>query len=413
MPLGDSITQGDCNHDSYRRALWHALTNAGDNFTFVGTWETNFGNCLPPDPDFVTWNQGQWGVPASSVVGGAQGYEAQDKADIVIMHLGTNDLANSQDAITLQNTIANLGKIIDNLRAANPQVIVLMAQIIPCTDLARNMGITELNAMIPGLVAQKTMQQSPVLLVDMNTGYDAAANNQIDGLHPNPVGEYLIAQRWFTALEPILHGSTSYNPAPVTMTAAPPAPVSITFPAAGQTVSGTISVTATVSLTLDASGSYLMVDGHEFGTFRVTNPPFAYPLDTTLLADGSHTLVIWAHDTNNDTVLSEPVSIAVNNSGGGTTTTSPTPVAITSPAMNQTVRGVITVTATIKPTLDAAGSYLMVDGYQASVVVTNPPFAYPLDTTKYANGAHRLVVWAHDINNQVDLSPAITIQVAN
>jgi hypothetical protein len=69
-PLGDSITQADCNHDSYRRALWHALENADDNFTFVGTWNTNFGNCLPPGPDFDTWNQGQWGVPASSVFGG-------------------------------------------------------------------------------------------------------------------------------------------------------------------------------------------------------------------------------------------------------------------------------------------------------------------------------------------------------
>ncbi len=56
-----------------------------------------------------------------------------------------------------------------------------------------------------------------------------------------------------------------------------------------------------------------MVDGMEIGTRRVTERPYMYPLDTTTLSNGSHTLQIWAHTTNNDTVLSAPVVITVQN----------------------------------------------------------------------------------------------------
>ncbi len=418
MPLGDSITQADCNHDSYRRALWHALQNSGANFTFVGTWNYNFGYCPPPDPDFDTYNQGQWGIPASSVVSVAQGYEAQTKADIVLLLLGSNDIANQQDPTTVQNAINSLGQIIDNLRAANPNVRVLMGEIPPCVNTDRNNGTTQLNALMPGLVAQKSTAHSPVSLVDLNTGYDPAVDAQSDGLHPNQLGEYLIAQRWFNALQPILGGSPVYNPAPVGLTGTTSAAVSVVYPTAGQTVSGAITAMAAIAPTLDAAGSYLMVDGQELGTYRVLTPPYAYPLDTTQLTNGAHMLAVWAHDTNNNTDVSASVAVTVNNSGTASTTSSSgsasTGVVLTYPAVGQTLSGLITVTATITPTLDAAGSYLMVDGQQiGSYRATNPPYSYSLDTTQLTNGQHTLTVWAHDTNNQVDLSAPVVVIVAN
>jgi hypothetical protein len=36
MPIGDSITQADSNHNSYRRPLWIHLRQAGYNVDFVG-----------------------------------------------------------------------------------------------------------------------------------------------------------------------------------------------------------------------------------------------------------------------------------------------------------------------------------------------------------------------------------------
>ena len=89
--------------------------------------------------------------------------------------------------------------------------------------------------------------------------------------------------------------------------------LAILSPAAGASVSGQITVVGQVNLSLDAAGSYLMVDGVEVGWQRVTGAPYLYPLDTTTLANGTHTLQLWAHDINNATTITPPMVIEVVN----------------------------------------------------------------------------------------------------
>ncbi len=89
--------------------------------------------------------------------------------------------------------------------------------------------------------------------------------------------------------------------------------VTILSPGSGLTVSGTIAVLAQINRTLDAAGSYLMVDGAEIGSQRVTGGPYIYPLDTRTLPNGQHTLQIWAHDIGNNTVISPTIVITVQN----------------------------------------------------------------------------------------------------
>ena len=91
------------------------------------------------------------------------------------------------------------------------------------------------------------------------------------------------------------------------------AKVAILSPTSGTFVSGAITVVGQVNVTLDAAGSYLMVDGVEVGWQRVDGPPFLYGLDTTTLANGPHTIQIWAHDIANNTTISAPVTINVVN----------------------------------------------------------------------------------------------------
>lgn len=100
----------------------------------------------------------------------------------------------------------------------------------------------------------------------------------------------------------------SPSPTPVSI-----APVAITAPSAGSTVSGMIQVQGRISLQLDAAGSFLMVDGAEVGTRRVTGAPYVYALDTATLSNGQHTLQIWAHDTGNNTRVSTGVVVVVAN----------------------------------------------------------------------------------------------------
>jgi hypothetical protein len=216
-------------------------------------------------------------------------------------------------------------------------------------------------------------------------------------------------------------------PAPPTPTPdpAPPAPttypIALTYPASGQTISGTVKVTASIPFPLDAAGTYLLVDGKELTTSHTTTYPYAYSLDTTLLSVGTHTLQAWAHDINNDVLLSAPVPVAVSNAT--TTAPAPTPappaptpsypITLTYPTAGQAVSGVVIVTSIIPFPLDSAGTYLMVDGKPLlSTATTTYPYVYSLDTALFSNGTHTLQLWAHDINNDALLSAPITVTFA-
>ena len=87
----------------------------------------------------------------------------------------------------------------------------------------------------------------------------------------------------------------------------------IVSPATGTTEKGTITITGATTLTVDSSGTYLMVDGQEIGTQRVTGGPYLYLLDTKTLTNGPHTLQLWGHDIGNSTWVSMPIVISVEN----------------------------------------------------------------------------------------------------
>ena len=227
-------------------------------------------------------------------------------------------------------------------------------------------------------------------------------------------------------------GSPTPTPTPVPTPVPTPAPpanngaVSIVSPIAGASVSGTLTVTGQLNVSLDAAGSYLMVDGAEVGTARVVGAPFQYTLDTSALVNGTHVLQLWAHDTGNNTDLSPTVSVTIDNTvATNSPAPSPTPapaptpapigtspIALTYPAGGQAISGIVAVAATIGQALDAAGSYLMVDGAEfGSGRVDAAPFLYSLDTSLLSSGQHTLQIWAHSISNQVLLSNEAVIIV--
>ena len=202
MPLGDSITQGDDRHNSYRRPLWQKLRQASFDVDFVGTFNTQFGGGRPPMPDFDLDHQGEWGREAFAVLPKVQGYAEAVKPDIVLLHLGTNDIRSTRS--TVAETLVTLSEIIDVLRRVNPSVTILLASIIPAGDL-HAANLQALAAEIPALAIRKTTAASKVVLVDQNTGFDGKLDTY-DGVHPNEGGEEKMAQKWFAALQPILSG---------------------------------------------------------------------------------------------------------------------------------------------------------------------------------------------------------------
>ncbi len=220
---------------------------------------------------------------------------------------------------------------------------------------------------------------------------------------------------------------TPPSPSPVSPAPAPgsSSPVIIESPSSGQMLSGIVSVTAQISGTLDAAGSFLMVDGAEVGTRRITNSPYIYTLDTTTLSDGPHTVQIWAHNTANETLMSDPLGITVaNGSMQPATSAQPVPsisaganvfpISLTFPLSAQSLSGVINVTASIGQTLSSAGSYLIVDGVQiGSQQMTNDSYLYELDSSTLSAGLHTLQVAAIDRNNDHLVSNPVQIRVVH
>ena len=89
--------------------------------------------------------------------------------------------------------------------------------------------------------------------------------------------------------------------------------VAIVYPIVGASVSGVIAVKGSIDVNLDSAGSFLIVDGAAQNQSRVTSAPYVYSLDTRSLSNGTHTLQLWAHDTNNNISLSSVVQINVAN----------------------------------------------------------------------------------------------------
>jgi hypothetical protein len=225
MPLGNSITQARVGHNSYRRPLWHRLAGAGYQVNFVGSQNSNHEG-PPANPDFDQDHEGHWGWRADQLLGGISGWAQDHQPDIVLMHVGSNDMFQGQD---LNSTVSELEQIIDRLRSVNPQVKILLARLIEPTEWnGRWQRIRQLNDAIPGIASHKSTSQSPVILVDQTQGFNADYDTY-DGVHPNPDGESKMADRWFEALARILSPNTP-APAPAPPTAIIPPPASGSFP---------------------------------------------------------------------------------------------------------------------------------------------------------------------------------------
>src|SRR4051812_39308740 len=165
MPLGDSITNAETGHASYRYWLWNDLVDNGyTNVDFVGS-QTGVLNGPPLFPDFDQNHEGHWGFRADEILAQIGGWASTAHPDIVLMHLGTNDMFQGQ---SVSSTITELGSIIDTVRQSNPNVTFLMAQVISSVNSPSQ--LQALNAAIPGLAAQKNTAQSRVITVDQWTG---------------------------------------------------------------------------------------------------------------------------------------------------------------------------------------------------------------------------------------------------
>lgn len=227
--MGNSITQGNINKTtntlnqlSYRPALWEKLDSARIDIDMVGytnLWFDEKSNNLVTPPVskytghvFDREHDAYYGITSSGLLNGDPSTGWTGAAlpslavrlnsytpDIALLHIGTNDA----DGI-VNTTVSNIKAIIDELRVKNPEVVVFVAKTITAWKA--------INAKVDQLAIDKNTVQSPVIAVDLATGFINDTSKPgcmtYDWVHPNPLGQEFMAKRWFAAIQKQLNLNT-------------------------------------------------------------------------------------------------------------------------------------------------------------------------------------------------------------
>jgi chitodextrinase len=187
----------------------------------------------------------------------------------------------------------------------------------------------------------------------------------------------------------------------------PPPTVSITSPANGANVSGTLTVTATAASGVGVASVQFQLDGANFGSLSTT-APYSVSWNTTTSSNGAHTLRAIAKDTAGNSTTSASVTVTVNN-----TSTAPPTVSITSPANGANVSGTLTVTATAASSVGVASVQFQLDGANLGSLDMTAPYSVSWNTTTAANASHTLRAIAKDTAGNSTTSAGVTVTVNN
>ncbi|CAB5111325.1 hypothetical protein D3OALGA1CA_5751 [Olavius algarvensis associated proteobacterium Delta 3] len=196
MPLGDSITVGggSWNSGGYRAHLAFLLQSGGHPFDFVGSQNSG----ILTDDD----HEGHWGWHADAIRDNVEGWLDQNPADIILLHIGTNDILAGQQPAFI---IAEIDGILDNIYLFTPQAQVVLAQIINRRTYSPE--VTEFNILLAELAMNRQQSGDSLYLVDMESALDYTTDMATDA-HPNPYGYEKMADVWYAQLETLV-------PAPV------------------------------------------------------------------------------------------------------------------------------------------------------------------------------------------------------
>lgn len=223
MPLGDSITAGvesyadgvgdlpaPGSQTGYRKSLQTLLASGGYAADFVGSQAGGTAAGIV-DPS----HEGHSGFTTSQIDAGASAWLANAQPDIVLLHIGTNDL--NVSAVPVATAVNNVDSILAKARtfatvASNPPLEVVLAKIVPARpEVTPVPPTTTYNAALTTLYdgswadGVNSNDRIRVRLADMHSAVNASTDMTpiaIDtvGLHPAQSGYAKMAQVWYDTL---------------------------------------------------------------------------------------------------------------------------------------------------------------------------------------------------------------------
>jgi lysophospholipase L1-like esterase len=197
MPLGNSITDGaagSTDDTGYRRALYLALTGSGYAVDMVGSQAGG----IPTD--FQREHEGHGGWHANQIRDSIYTWLTANPADIVLLHIGTNDISGGDEDV---NEVRSILDSIDQFETdyGNP-ITVLLARIILRGD-SKNPETIAFNDAVEAMALSRIASGDDIVVVDMEDALSYPAD-LADAVHPNNAGYAKMSAVWLEALDSML-----------------------------------------------------------------------------------------------------------------------------------------------------------------------------------------------------------------
>ncbi len=197
MPVGDSITKGvggSGDNRGYRKPLYNLLKNSY-SVDFVGSQ-------VHGDGTFDENHEGHPGETAEFIKGNISNFLSAANPNIVILHIGTNDIS---DGVATNDIVSDIDVTLTRIWNFNPGVQVLLCSVAP--RISNDPATQQLGQGIQNLVSSRS-SNNPVTFVDIyqtiswREGWEKFA--MADSVHPNDTGYQLMADALFETLRPLL-----------------------------------------------------------------------------------------------------------------------------------------------------------------------------------------------------------------
>jgi lysophospholipase L1-like esterase len=189
MPLGDSITDGLNVLGGYRTDLWQLMAADEISADFVGSLSS--GPARLPDKA----HEGRSGWEIGQIDALVQGWLATYRPEVILLHIGTNDLLHNDQ----RQAPARFAALLDHIISADPEARVLVATVIPFRRPLMEARALSYNAAISRIVRARAAAGARVQLVDMHSALTTSDLGP-DGVHPTPGGYSKMSSQWYAAL---------------------------------------------------------------------------------------------------------------------------------------------------------------------------------------------------------------------
>jgi lysophospholipase L1-like esterase len=233
MVVGDSISHGHEGDWTWRYRLWEWFQSQSVAVDFVGPYSgttppevtappspplvegdpaapsspprTNGGYAVGVSPDFDSDHFAVWGRQAAQAMSQIRGQIQTYSPDYLLIELGFNDIGwFVSDAA---GTLASMKTLVDEARAAKPDIKFAIANVPQRTSMDGREDLPlktdEYNTMLKNAIPLWSTATSPIALVRFRENYSCETSGcpaGYDGLHPNSLGEYQIAQAFSRTL---------------------------------------------------------------------------------------------------------------------------------------------------------------------------------------------------------------------